>query len=178
MCANKDGDKKIRKVSSRRQGNETQRTKKFDDGFKQDLTKMERWSEQQYSIRLSWSFSTHTPGNKEISFGNILQRKYTCRENPGKSFFFRNIWVERRSQYFLDSTKQLSLSIICRAHIFIWSKRQWKLLLNYLWESLKKNNFPSSFSSVCEVSCVSPNPRSKVTLVGSLGPSPLNRPTS
>ena len=75
LCANKDGDKKIRKVSSRRQGNETQRTKKFDDGFKQDLTKMEKWSEQQYSIQLSWSPSAHTPRNIKNLFWKHLALK-------------------------------------------------------------------------------------------------------
>ena len=103
--------------------------------------------------------------------------KYTCLENPEKCYF-RNIQYELRGAVNNIWKHLVGQSIICTAHIFIWSKRQWKLLLNYLWESLKKNNFPSSFSTVCEVSCVSPNPRSKVTLVGSLGPSPLNRPTS
>ena len=62
------GDKKIRKVSSRRQANETRRTKKFDDKFKQDLTKMNKWMERRSSIQSFWSSQTNW--NLENLWGN------------------------------------------------------------------------------------------------------------
>ena len=131
---------------------------------------MERWSEQQYSIQLSWSSSAHTPRNIKNLFWKHLALKIIRAWKILENVFLRNIQYELRGAV-NDFWKHFAgQSIICTAHIFIWSKRQWKLLLNYLWELLKKNNFPCSFSSVYEVSCVSPNPRSKVTLVGSLGP--------
>ena len=122
------------------------------------------------NIQLSWSSSAHTPRNIKNIFWKHLALKILRAWKILENVFFRNIQYELRGAV-NDFWKHFAgQSIICTAHIFIWSKRQWKLLLNYLWELLKKNNFPCSFSSVYEVSCVSPNPRSKVTLVGSLGP--------
>ena len=94
MCANKDGDKKIRKVSSRRQGNETQRTKKFDDGFKQDLTK---WKDgRSNNIQFDYPDTPHTRLEIRKSFRNTsCSEKYTCLENP-EQCYFRNIQYELR----------------------------------------------------------------------------------
>ena len=58
VLTNKGRRQKHSKVSSLRQANETQRTKKFDDRFKQDLTKMYKWMERRNSIQSSQSSQT------------------------------------------------------------------------------------------------------------------------